>query len=391
MAKLTVCGGGNAAHVLVALAASAGWEVDVFAPLADEAQRLQAGVAARGGIVARTRNSQVMGTPRRISAEPGDVIPGSQLILMALPAFAHGQTLAAIADHLDRSAAIGAMPARSGFDFQVHSLFKGSQSLTFFGMQTLPWACRIKHYGQEVDILGSKAAVDIASVPADQIETVIDQLAFIPDVEFTPTGSLLTMTLANTGQLIHPGIMYGLCQGRERDTFPSEQIPLFYQGVDDFTASVLQAMSDEVQSVADAVAASVPVVNRSEVPSLFEWLLRAYPLTISDSSTLGRAFVTNTSYAGLRVPTRLADGSAETFTVDFRARYLSEDVPFGLVVLRGIAELAGVITPMIDRVILWAQEQLGRSYLENGRLTGKDLAETRAPQAYGITRIEQLV
>lgn len=48
MPKLTICGGGNAAHVIMALAPNAGWEVDVFAPLANEADRLQAGVAAGG-------------------------------------------------------------------------------------------------------------------------------------------------------------------------------------------------------------------------------------------------------------------------------------------------------------------------------------------------------
>ena len=40
----------------------------------------------------------------------------------------------------------------------------------------------------------------------------------------------MTLTLANTGQLIHPGIMYGLCQSREADTFAAVDIPLFYQG-----------------------------------------------------------------------------------------------------------------------------------------------------------------
>ena len=55
MPKLTICGGGNAAHVLIALASNAGWEVDVFAPLADEAERLQAGMSAKGGITAKAK------------------------------------------------------------------------------------------------------------------------------------------------------------------------------------------------------------------------------------------------------------------------------------------------------------------------------------------------
>ena len=65
--------------------------------------------------------------------------------------------------------------------------------------------------------------------------------------------------------------------------------------------------------------------------------------------------------------------------------------PFGLVVLRGIAELAGVTTPAIDRVLLWAQARLGREYLTGGKLGGADLPATRAPQVYGLQTLAQLL
>ena len=156
MPKLTICGGGNAAHVLMALAGHAGWEVDVFAPLAGEAQRLETGLAVRGGIVARSGQQAIVGQVRRISPEAAEVIPGSELVLLALPAFAHGQILRAIAEFLEPGAAIGALPARGGFDHQVNSLLDvAGANLRFFGLQTLPWACRIVTYGQEVDILGT--------------------------------------------------------------------------------------------------------------------------------------------------------------------------------------------------------------------------------------------
>ena len=48
---------------------------------------------------------------------------------------------------------------------------------------------------------------------------------------------------------------------------------------------------------------------------------------------------------------------------DFSHRYITEDVPYGLVVTRGVAELAGVPTPTIDRVVAWAQRVAGLSYL----------------------------
>ena len=60
-------------------------------------------------------------------------------------------------------------------------------------------------------------------------------------------------------------------------------------------------------------------------------------------------------------------------------------VPCGLVVTRGIAELAGVETPNMDEVILWCQDRADKEFIDaEGKLAGKDLNETRAPQRYGF-------
>ena len=67
------------------------------------------------------------------------------------------------------------------------------------------------------------------------------------------------------------------------------------------------------------------------------------------------------------------------------------EVPFGLLVTRGIAEIAGVQVPMVDQVLAWAQEKLGKEYLVRGRVAGPDLAESRAPQRFGIHTFEDLL
>jgi hypothetical protein len=74
----------------------------------------------------------------------------------------------------------------------------------------------------------------------------------------------------------------------------------------------------------------------------------------------------------------------------FGSRYLAEDVPYGLVVTRGIAALAGVPTPTMDQVITWAQERLGKEYLVDGRLQGRDVGASRAPQRYGFHTLHDL-
>lgn len=385
MPAATVCGGGNAAHVLIPLLASAGWDVNVYAPFATETEQLQQGIKRQGAMHVRYADGQVVaGKPQVISANPAEVIPGASLVLLALPAFAHGATLEAIAPHLDAEAVVGVLPARGGFDYQAEAILgRAGKTPHFFGLQTLPWACRITRYGEEVAVLGAKAVVDLASYPAAEAPAVARLLSSLLNVPLQPIRSFLALTLANTGQIIHPGIMYGLCYGREDVTYAQEAIPLFYQGVDSFTAEKLQAMSDDIQTLAAALAAALPGFDASEVLPLYDWVCRAYAEDIADDSSLMSAFTSNRAYAGLRVPARPA--GADRYVVDFSARYLAEDVPYGLVVVHGIAQLAGVRTPALDRVINWAEERLGRRFLPAGSSPG-----TRAPQCFAVRELAQL-
>jgi hypothetical protein len=380
ISKITICGGGNGAQTLVAIAeGNLGCAVDLYAPFADEARRLRTGIAAHGGLEARGA-LQAQGQPRSVSADPSQVIPGSQLVVLILPAFAHESTLRQIAPFLDRHAWVGAIPARGGFDFCAVRVLKEYErgDVGLFGLQTLPWACRIEEYGQAVHVLGVKTMVDAASRPAAEIGTIRPVLARMLGLPIGAAANLLALTLANTGQLIHPGIMYSLFA--DWDGAPLDAAPSFYQGLDEEGARVLAGLSDDLQAIRARLA---PALDLTAVRPLLEWLLRAYSESITDPSSLHSAFVTNQAYAGLKAPVqKVAPGR---FVPDFGARYLSEDVPFGLAVSRAIAALAGMETPTIDRVIAWAGERLGKDYL------GRDASQARIPQNYGLADLAQLI
>jgi hypothetical protein len=79
------------------------------------------------------------------------------------------------------------------------------------------------------------------------------------------------------------------------------------------------------------------------------------------------------------------------FLPDFQSRYLTEDVPYGLVVTRAIAQLAEVKMPIVDEVILTASKWMDKEYVVNGYLNGKDIKETRIPQNYRIHCLEELI
>ena len=59
-------------------------------------------------------------------------------------------------------------------------------------------------------------------------------------------------------------------------------------------------------------------------------------------------------------------------------RYFTEDIPYGLILIKSYAVKYNVSTPKIDSIILWAQENMGKKYLIDGELNGENIDETIA-------------
>ncbi|GAG03866.1 unnamed protein product, partial [marine sediment metagenome] len=116
--------------------------------------------------------------------------------------------------------------------------------------------------------------------------------------------------------------------------------------------------------------------------------LDAYGDDIGGTTNLAGMFQSNQGYQTLRVPVKKVDSG---YQVNVKVRYLTEDLPFGLLVTKGIASAVGVETPTIDEVIAKTSAWIGKEYLINGKLIGRDVMTTRAPQRYGIDSLEGLI
>ena len=104
--------------------------------------------------------------------------------------------------------------------------------------------------------------------------------------------------------------------------------------------------------------------------------------------SLRSTIATNAAYRGIRALMRPVEGG---LALDTKSRFFAEDVPHGLVLVKGIALLAGVPTPTCDRVLGWCQAVMGKNYLAGDRLAGRDVGESAAPQAFGIDSITRLM
>eukprot|EP00437_Effrenium_voratum_P019333 CAMPEP_0181441124 /NCGR_PEP_ID=MMETSP1110-20121109/23342_1 /TAXON_ID=174948 /ORGANISM="Symbiodinium sp., Strain CCMP421" /LENGTH=409 /DNA_ID=CAMNT_0023564991 /DNA_START=55 /DNA_END=1284 /DNA_ORIENTATION=+ len=384
-----VCGGGNAAQVATAMFA-ARYNTYAISLYADEAAKWKTHMQGsrwhdkvNGMELTLDTGRTVVSTPTDVTNDPS-LAGKADVIVLAVPSFAHGQYFEAFYPYIKPGTIVACMPARSGGDILFASKMKEkADSLAFVGFETLPWACRFTEWGKRATILGTKGQILAAVTPESQstraIAVLQGLLGVFPEVVKSPNN--LGISLRNPGQVIHPGVMYGRWCAEKWDGKPLAEKPLFYQGVDDFTEGVLLGLSGEVQDVCRKVEALVPGLSLKDACTLHQWYLDSYKGQMADDSTLKLSMNTNSAYVGLTHPMIPADGG---LMPDLKYRYLAEDVPTGLCFTRGLAELLEVPTPTMDKVITFAQEALGKTFLAGGKMAGPDVSSTRAPQAVGI-------
>jgi hypothetical protein len=390
--SIAVCGTGNGAHA-VAIMASQNIDGDIYwlAGSEDKARLLRRGVSidglrSTGAITARA------GRIRNISADPAEVIPPADIVLIVVPAFAHAAALRRIAPYLSDGTALGCMPTRGGFEFDATHVASSQATTcsTIFGLQTLPWSTRVRALGELVHIGAVKQEVLLAALPTSRAAAIARQLAHILGIRVIPTDSFLGMTLGNPGQLIHPGLMYGHFRAWGGEEYDEDAIPLLYAQATDEIGEIVERLSRDAIAVANQIeAGSGGVLNlQGVVVPIHDWLRRAYGHVTVDTSTVAACFRTGPIQAR-KAP--MLESRPGKFVPNFGYRYLSEDIPFGLVATRALAEIADVDTPAIDEVITWAQSVLQRTYLTSDGLQGADVSDLRIPQNYGVSTLSDLV
>lgn len=317
---------------------------------------------------------------------------GVDIIAFVLPAFAHQVFLEALKPYIEPGVIIVGLPGASGLEFQVRGILGDkANSCTVMNFESLPWACRLSEFGRKCELLGTKetlvGAMQVGSDAPPKKEPVTSLQYLLGGVpRLTVSGHLIGVSLMNPNACSHPAIMYGQWVGW--DGTPLDQPPMFYTGVTEETGELLTKMSEEVVHLGKVIAEKSGA-DMSQVIPMLEWDLRCYPEDIADKTNQYTALRTNAAYQGLKHPVK--ETGHGKFVPDFHHRYLTEDIPYGLSVIRGIADIAGVKTPYIDKVLLWAQGKVGKNYIEDGQLKGSDVTSTRAPQRYGLLTLKDVL
>lgn len=97
---------------------------------------------------------------------------------------------------------IGAMPCRGGFDWSVRHIFgEKMKQIDVFGTVTLPWACRVEHWGDCVSVLGTKREMDMVVTPresSDKVRSILQEiLGKYPRLHDDASVSFLSLSMLN--------------------------------------------------------------------------------------------------------------------------------------------------------------------------------------------------
>jgi hypothetical protein len=185
-----------------------------------------------------------------------------------------------------------------------------------------------------------------------------------------------------------PAIMYGTWA--EWDGSPLAAPPRFYRDASPAAAAAVDGLAADARAVVSALCGALRVPMPKGIAAGPRAVLAVTCRgQIADTSTTLSALRTNAALERVEHPMCAAAGGG--WLPDFSSAPLSEDLPCGLVPVRGVAEILGVETPWLDRVIGWAQRVTGREWLVGGRLAGRDVAWSDAPQRFGARTLQALL
>lgn len=337
MSVYSVLGAGNGGQALAAVLSNAGYKVhlwDINRTLIGQLSQKQK-IVLKGAINVEANISL-------ITNNITDAVCNSELIFVVVPANAHSDIAKLIAKIVEPHHIVILNPGRTAgaLEFTISLKENGCKNLpTVAETQSLLFACRAKLPGL-VEIMSKKRTNLLSCIPKDKIEGLKKILPPVYESLSFAKNSLYT-GLENIGAMLHPApVLLNTGWIESRESF----FPHYYHGISRSIAKFLEKMDKERLAVAKAYGVSVRSVKK--------WHEENYGCV---GSSLYETLQLNSAYASLDAPYTLED------------RYITEDVPTGLVPISELAKVVDTPTPTIDIVISLANMITNRDFRQEGR------------------------
>ena len=159
--KLLICGSGSRAHAFAGIASSVkGADVRVLSLYQDEAERWSAAMQKNDLEVTLHRKGEepttIKSKPALVTKNPEDAMRDVDIVVFALPAFAHQVFLDTLKPYMKPGTIIVGLPGGPGFEFQVREVLGDvARQCTILNFESSPWVCRTTAFGLKCEVLGT--------------------------------------------------------------------------------------------------------------------------------------------------------------------------------------------------------------------------------------------
>lgn len=265
----------------------------------------------------------------------------AEVIFVVTTADAHRSLAQQLAPLLCDGQIVLLNPGRTGGALEVAETLKecGTKSYVYIAeAQSLVYACRSEHPSL-VRIFGVKKQVPVAVFPGNDTGYVVEKVRTCFDC-FQPASSVLETSFENIGAVFHPAVVLFNAAAIERGN-----LFYFYRDMGDRIASFLVSVDQERIMLGRRYGIELTTVT--------EWIKKSYPE--SSGEDLCSRMRSNPAYYEIASPKQLL------------SRYLTEDVPTGLVPFAAFGELAGLEMPLTRAMIRILSTLLDRDFMREGR------------------------
>lgn len=337
--KIAVLGGGHGAHTMAADLAMKGFEVNMC-----ESPEFEENIKAtinQGGInLIDAWGKKHTVKLNLITTDFKKALKEVAYIMMVIPAIGSNVFFHEIIPYLENGQTVIKWSANfSALSFAKILRDKGiKKDITLAESHTLPWGCRLIEPGT-VQIMVWAVKLLCATLPAKNIDRVTRDLARMYPV--VPAENVLGTTLNNLNPIVHP--IGTIMNAGWIDTL-GKDFYFYRNGTTLSTSRGIKAVFEEVSRLAEAIG-----VKMMKYPEDDFWRKS----TIM-STYFRAAFDKEGAAAKISGPSSV------------ESRYITEDLPFGLVPISKMAKQLNVSTPIIDAVIALSSVINQTDYFDEG-------------------------
>ena len=316
-----------------------------------------------------------------ISCRPKEVIPGSNIVLISSPVSSYPDIFEKVLPHLDKNASIGVLFGQGHVGLMATEVIQklNLQKRNIFALKYIPWQAKTIEYGKHAHLVGSKQSLELSTSPTSAFDIISPQISNLFDMKCEQV-PFISQALSTSNQILHPARYFSVFSQTSRHKLSGWGEGSLYSKMCGPSAAVLASLDSEIMKIKEALTEEFPRIDLSSVKPCKTRILEHYSDQIEDSTTLRSLFTSAKMYRKSKFAVTPHNRGVKPLV---EHRHFQDDIPFGLCIVKDIAERMEIKVPITDHMIRWHQDQMGKEYLKT-KLDGKDVGETGVLSRYGF-------